>query len=298
MKTIYTIFILMLGSGCLVAQSCPEGMDAFQANDFDRAVRAFKACHEKDNKEPTVLFMLGYSLTSNQAYDEAIPYLKAAIQAKYKSVGNAYFQLARCYAAKGALQNAFTQLSQAADAGFPAVGRLDSSEFDVVRNSTEFISIQEKIKANAFPCLKNKENARFDFWVGEWEVYLKGKLIAKSTIRKAEGGCAILEDYQVLNGSYSGHSISYYNDREKRWNQYWVGSAGDKSEYYETENYEDALQFLTKGVDAKGDVAWTKMSYNQVDENTVVQKLMVSKDEGVTWNAGFSGTYKRKKYVK
>jgi hypothetical protein len=73
-----------------------------------------------------------------------------------------------------------------------------------------------------------------------------------------------------------------------------VGSAGDKSKYYEAENYTENMQFIWKRKNPKGIEIWTKMSYIAEDENTVIQTLVTSNDNGTTWNASFSGTYKRK----
>jgi len=81
----------------------------------------------------------------------------------------------------------------------------------------------------------------------------------------------------VLSGTYAGQSISYYDPNVEEWQQYWVGSAGDKSRYYESESDESEsranLQFVTKSLSANGSETWSKMYYIKKDENTVLQNL-------------------------
>ena len=199
-----------------------------------------------------------------------------------------------CYAATGEKEKSLAYLQQAAAGGFAGFPQLDSAQFNQIRTTDSFIKVKKDIYENAFPCLKDSNNNKFDFWVGEWDVFVNNKKTADSKITKATGGCAVHEDYVVLTGLYAGQSISYYDPVEKRWEQYWVGSAGDKSEYYETENYTEDMQFIWKRKNAGGKEIWTKMSYIAQDQNTVIQTLVTSTDNGISWNPGFSGTYKRK----
>lgn len=67
---------------------------------------------------------------------------------------------------------------------------------------------------------------QFDFWVGEWEVYISDtdNRVGSNRIEKLEQDCALLETWTGADGS-SGVSLNYYNPVTRDWRQLWV-SAG------------------------------------------------------------------------
>ncbi len=79
------------------------------------------------------------------------------------------------------------------------------------------------------PCTSEDGFSAFDFWVGEWDVYLNNSAntnqVGSNTIEKLEAGCALLETWTGAGGS-SGISINYYNPVRDEWRQLWV-SAGE-----------------------------------------------------------------------
>lgn len=275
------------------AQNCPDGSSSFRNREYDKAFKAYKDCLKEHPGDSLLIFMSGYTLLRQQEYKKAIPLLEEAIAANYQPVTNAQYAISRAYAGAGNSQEASTYLNQAIEGGFNGYGRLDSVEFRILGD--ELSELKEKAYENAFPCLKDANNSKFDFWIGEWDVLVAGVKRAESSITKAKGGCAIHEDYVVLNGSYSGQSISFYDPTDDEWQQYWVGSGGDKSKFYESENYEDEgnLQFITKST-SNGAETWTKMTYIKVSEDEVHQNLDSSTDQGKTWTPGFRGVYIRK----
>jgi len=78
-------------------------------------------------------------------------------------------------------------------------------------------------------CTSEEGFAAFDFWVGDWDVYLNNSdntnQIGSNTIEKLEAGCALMETWSGAGGS-SGISINYYNPVRDEWRQLWV-SAGE-----------------------------------------------------------------------
>ena len=292
-----TLFISFCLIGIqLYGQNCPEGNNQFEAKQYSNALRELQQCLVTFPTDSAVVFMSGYSQMMLKNYTKAIALLKQSIDLHYQPLHSAQYALGLSYASLKDSKNSLIYLDSAVQNGFVAFTRLDSPHFDNYRKNEKFASIYEDAYKNAFPCLKDNNNNKFDFWLGEWDVFVNGSKIAESSITKAKGGCAVHEDFVVLNGYYAGQSISYYDTEEKRWHQYWVGSAGDKSKYYETKDYgpEADLQFLTKSTNPKGVESWTKMSYKQEDENTVVQTLIFSTDKGETWTSSFAGNYKRK----
>ena len=294
MKRLFIFFFLLISICFLNAQPCPEGYSAFQKSEYEKALKLFSDFLKKLPKDSAVNFMMGNSHLRLKNYRKAVPYFEKAIELKYQPIPNTHYLLARAYAGTNNDAQSISNLQLAAELGFSGYQRLDSVEFNAFRTTAGFKKAKQAMYENAFPCLKDPNNNKFDFWLGEWDVFVNGQKRADSKITKAMGGCAIHEDYVVLSGVYAGQSISYYDPTEKRWEQYWVGSAGDKSKYYETEKYDTDMQFLWISKNPDGTENWTRMSYQAQDENTVIQTLESSNDQGKTWVPSFSGTYKRK----
>ncbi len=78
-------------------------------------------------------------------------------------------------------------------------------------------------------CTSDEGFSAFDFWVGDWDVYVDSSndsnLVGSNTIEKLENGCALMETWAGAGGS-SGISVNYYNPVRDEWRQLWV-SAGE-----------------------------------------------------------------------
>jgi len=143
----------------------------------------------------------------------------------------------------------------------------------------------------AFPCRYGDEYKRLDFWLGEWDVFVKDKMTATSEITKSEGGCTLHEDYKTLNGFY-GRSMNYYDPEDKKYTQIWIDKFNGITTFKETEAREGYLKMNTD--DGKGTL--TAMDYT-LDPATgnVTQTMESSKDGGKTWKKSFVGVYKKRK---
>jgi len=165
--------------------------------------------------------------------------------------------------------------------------------------ATSFLFSQDtpEQKPPPFPCLDSEVRRQFDFWLGEWDVFVGEKQVGESSITMAQGGCAIHESYTTA-GNYAGQSINFYDPIAKKWKQSWVGSAGDVGNYEETDSGEGDMQFQTRQLTAKGVIVLRKMTFTyNSKEDTVRQLLEDSTDEGETWKTVFDGLYKRKKAI-
>ncbi len=142
------------------------------------------------------------------------------------------------------------------------------------------------------PC-SSPETRQFDFWLGEWEVTAGGKLAGTNRISRASGGCALLEEYQSQSG-YSGKSLNFFNTELNKWQQVWVGSAGDILVL--TGEYKDGKMILSGEAmpdrkKVQNRITW----FNHAAEGTVRQLWENSEDSGQTWNVVFDGLYTEKK---
>jgi hypothetical protein len=72
-------------------------------------------------------------------------------------------------------------------------------------------------------CETDPRYAEFDFWLGDWDVYVNGNKAGENTITKEEGGCLVLEKWTDVNGG-TGQSYNYFNPATGKWRQVWVSS--------------------------------------------------------------------------
>ena len=90
----------------------------------------------------------------------------------------------------------------------------------------------------ASPACSTPELAQMDFWVGEWDVTVRGRQSPTSTewaeapgtqrIERILGGCAIAEHFAAEGPGpkWAGASYSAWDAQGKRWRQTWVDDQG------------------------------------------------------------------------
>jgi len=67
----------------------------------------------------------------------------------------------------------------------------------------------------------------FDFWVGDWEVYLpNGNKAGENTILKIQNNCVLQENWKSANSTFSGTSFNFYNTKTENWEQLWIDNQG------------------------------------------------------------------------
>ena len=72
------------------------------------------------------------------------------------------------------------------------------------------------------------EYRRFDFWVGDWDVYDVSRpdsVVARGRVEGILDGCVLREVYDGRNG-LSGQSFSIYDAARQVWHQSWVTNRG------------------------------------------------------------------------
>ena len=140
------------------------------------------------------------------------------------------------------------------------------------------------------PACQTAEYRQFDFWVGEWEVFLpNGKKAGDSRIESIAAGCALLENWSG-NGGFSGKSVNMYDRIDQRWHQSWVDSSGSRLDLAGV--FAEKRMVLSSAAKA-GPLQRIAWSVN--DDGSVRQLWEASSDEGKTWAVQFDGKYVRRK---
>ncbi len=143
------------------------------------------------------------------------------------------------------------------------------------------------------PCT-SAEHAEFDFWLGDWEVHtVDGQAAGVNRITRVHGGCVLREEW-TANGGGTGESFNIFDPTRQAWHQTWVDDQG-------------RLLLLEGGLDARGRMVLRgerpgvdgatvtdEISWEPMDDGTVVQVWSVSTDAGATWRELFRGIYRKK----
>ena len=139
------------------------------------------------------------------------------------------------------------------------------------------------------PACQSAEYRQFDFWLGEWEVFLPtGKKAGESRIESISAGCALLENWSG-NGGFTGKSLNSYDSSDKQWHQSWVDSSGSRLEL--AGSHADKRMVLASGSGA----AMQRIAWSVNDDGSVRQLWESTTDGGKTWTVQFDGKYVRRK---
>jgi hypothetical protein len=152
-------------------------------------------------------------------------------------------------------------------------------------------AIAQTPQPKAAPC-SAPEYRQFDFWVGDWNVYVGDKLAGTNLVHRILDGCVIMENWSGSLGG-RGHSFNVYDSNTGKWEQTWVDNGGSVIHFYGT--YADGKMALEgKGFGTKGEPVLSKLTFWNNGDGTVRQLWESSTDDGKTWAVMFDGLYKKK----
>jgi tetratricopeptide (TPR) repeat protein len=274
----------------------------YQQNDFTNALPLYEKVVKQTTNNAIIWNRLGYCYHNAGKYTEAL-------QCYEKSLANSpgpllkqfvESRMARIYSYQKNNQKAIEHLKNAVNLGYSNLSELESNaEFAFLRQASDYKIIHDTIYNRAYPCMSDSNSRKFDFWVGEWNVYQNGtnNLAGHSKIEMASGGCMILENWTSAIGSYSGKSMNYYMPAIGKWEQVWVGSEGAPrrpNRFLNGEYKDGAMHFEFSGTDQNGPFNGRFIFYN-LGPDKVRQFSEQSYDNGKTWLTNYDFLYIRKK---
>ena len=270
----------------------------FLAKDFIAAGKMYQTLIRDTSTDAFHLNRLGYTELLEQKYAASEKHFKMALRAHPVPgiKASVYSRLAMLEAVQKQVAPAFVFLDSAIQAGYICLNELDSSSnFNNIRSSASFKERREKLFNSLYPCFNNQRAREFDFWIGEWNVYVTGTtaLAGHSVVQKISGGCALLENW---NSSLSeGKSMNYIDDSTGKWKQVWVGSYPNGKQDFINGVYSDsAMRFIFTTRDAQGVINQGKFTFFNEGTNQVRQLSETSADNGKTWIVNYDFTYIRK----
>lgn len=137
-------------------------------------------------------------------------------------------------------------------------------------------------RQDAAPTCASDDHRRFDFWVGEWEVFTPdGNRAGGNHIQLVLGGCALHESWTSAGGGH-GNSYTFYDSARGVWHQTWIDARGQA--LYIDGNWDGEAMVLSDGSN--------RITWSQLDGGRVRQHWQVSSDDGATWSTAFDGEYR------
>ncbi|OEK04188.1 hypothetical protein BFP71_11940 [Roseivirga misakiensis] len=270
-----------------------SALDYFNKQEWKAAEKTYKQYLKNAPKDSLAWYNLAISNFKTHDYKSAIKHFTKARENNFPAP-NIVIGLSKTYAEQGDKENLMKTLSHGADNGLATYSLLTKdASFTKYQNYPDFKAILDKVALNAYPCLGQSNYRHFDFWIGEWDVFVNNRKVGENSITMAQGGCAIHENYKTA-GNYAGQSINFYDPIDKKWHQHWVGSGGDVYNYLETRREEGLLQFESKFMGPNGNISLSRLTFTLKEDGTVRQLFENSTDEGKTWTPSFDGLYKKK----
>jgi tetratricopeptide (TPR) repeat protein len=299
-NTICLIFlILFVISPCLAQTSASKTKDAdqyFSAKNWSQAAEAYEEITREDPSNALAWYQLGMSRLALNQFEMAIPAFERNVELKGNPL--AMYNIAGAYARLNQKEKALDWLFKAVSNRLPLyIAIVDNTDFATVGDDTRFkeiVALHDKARR---PCMYSPPARRFDFWVGEWDVFTtQGQKVGTSLVQQISEGCAVLENWRSAGG-LSGKSINFYDPNTQKWYQYWMGSNGMPVRYAGT--YTDgAMRYETEPSVTGGARMLQRLTFFNLDANTVRQLAEQSRDDGKTWIVTYDFKYVRTNNVK
>jgi tetratricopeptide (TPR) repeat protein len=263
---------------------------AYGQGEYENCIALCDSQLAADSEDAVAYYFRGAAKVNLKRYREAKEDIRKALELKFPNPSAAHAMLLRSEAGLQETEYLISRLDSLAKQGFASIGLFANSEFDYLVNDQKFEQLKIEVDKNANPCKYNKVYKKLDFWLGEWDVYTNGNKSAESSITKSEGGCTLHEDYRTLGG-FDGRSFNYYDPQDSLYTQIWIDKFNSIIRFKEEQASEGVLVMRANSADGN----LIRMSYEFDKENdTVLQTMEASSDQGKTWTSNFTGTYRRK----
>jgi len=270
---------------------------AYELKDWTKSAALYEKLTQAHPETPRLWFRLGTSLQELGQLDHALEVYQKALAAGAPPPYVEY-SIATLYAQKKESDNAFEHLQKALAAGYNKPDELSYDQhLASLRADSRFAKLVEQANHNLKPCAYAPENRQFDFWLGEWSVETTqgGIPSGQSKIELILADCVVLENWQSNGNPYSGKSYNIYDAALKRWEQFWVDSAGGNIFFYGGLT-DGVMDYYTDELpQPDGTKLKRHLQFFALGPNKVRQFSQGSTDGGKTWSVEYDFTYIRKK---
>ena len=288
-----SLFLFIAGLFSLGLFSQNQLQALYSQGKYEDCLAASELRLEEAASDSMALFFQGLCQIQAKDYAQAYESLKQAEKANFQPLPNCQVQQALCLAQLKKPEEALQLLEQLTENGFANHTLIQQEAFAPLENNQRFQSLKDSIHRRSYPCYYDPNYTHFDFWVGEWEVYVGSTKVGENTISKQEGGCAVLEQYTTAR-DYVGQSYNYYDPADELWKQIWIDKTGGISNYVESERKDGYLQFISTDRSRPASYANLRMTFSQNEDGSVRQHIEQQAAENQAWQTVFDGRYVRK----
>ena len=154
-------------------------------------------------------------------------------------------------------------------------------------------AVSQNLETEA-PC-SGEEYHQFDFWIGDWVVYVSGQMVGFNKITRIEGDCLLRENWKSVVSSHTGTSYNFYDRNLKKWKHVWIDNQG--ATYDLKGEYRDKKMVMVSEeiMDDQGNRVINRVIWHNNPDGTVRQVWDQSKNGGQTYAVLFDGLYRKRK---
>jgi tetratricopeptide (TPR) repeat protein len=300
MKHLFLVTVIfLLISPAAFGQTAPAAPSAemtaatklIQENKWPEAEKAFLELVKTEQNNARAWFYLGFARHSQEKWEAAIEAFKKNVEIGKGAAG--MYNVAAGYARMNKKDEAFEWLEKALKNGAAFTTDINADvDFENIRPDARFKQMLELVEQQKNPCLYSEEARQFDFWIGDWDVYVNGNKVGENLVEREVAGCTLVENWKSRGGQ-TGKSLNAYNPSTKKWKQFYVGSQGGVLEFEGV--YKDKILHLEgESLAANGTKIINILEFHDLPDKSVRQLWKQSTDAGKTWSVVWDGIYKRK----
>jgi len=289
--------LLTCFAGSAAAQTKQQEADQlFQAKQWAQAAQAYEVITRSEPNNAQAWFYLGASLQETDEYSRALHAFEQAEKTGFQPLAAVLFRELRVYGKLQDTAKAVETVDRLLNAGFANVQVLRTHpDLEALRAEPRFAEAIARVEKAAHPCAYQPEYRQFDFWIGEWDVFVTGtqNQSGTSSIQLILDSCIIFENWTGGNG-YTGKSFNLYNAVEKKWQQIWVDSRGGIIQFT-GEARDGNLYYTADTPQPDGTRLLRRLTFFHQGPDQVRQFSEASTDGGKTWSPEYDLTYVRRK---
>ncbi len=133
------------------------------------------------------------------------------------------------------------------------------------------------------------EYRKFDFWIGDWDVFVNDKPAGHNLVTREQDGCLLVEHWTSSIGGQTGTSFNYYDIRDRKWHQLYLDNSGNAGAYPAMAgDLEGGKMVLRTDPATKPLSRWT---WSVIAPGKVRQMAEASSDNGATWKITWNSVY-------
>jgi tetratricopeptide (TPR) repeat protein len=267
--------------------------ELLKAKNWSEAAKAYEEIVKDEPGNGRAWYQLGVARFSLEKFELAVEAFQKNIA--ISNSPNVMYNLACAYARLGQKEQALDWLGKAIANKLPPIVNLDEdNDLASLRGDARFKGLATAMDKQRRPCMYLPEARQYDFWVGEWDVFnLQGQKVGTSVIQQISAGCGVLENWRDAFGN-EGKSINFYESNTQKWHQYWIGAKGGPLRL--SGIYKDGtMKYEGEPTTVNGATSMSRMTFFNLDANTVRQFAESTTDGGKTWTVTVDFKYVRKK---